>query len=301
MHIAICVWGIMRSLRYTIHSLHHFMLTPIRRSGNTYEIFMHTYNFSGVYENARNNEVAAQLNFSDWKILKPDHILVEDQDEYDKHANYTRYMSKGDPWNNDYVSFTNNLRALHALQQLAITLEKVSQQKQFDGVIYVRADVQLLHPVPFFLPKDWPATLFLPDFHRSCKGGQSNDRMALGDLQSALVYGRRIEHALAYSLHRPLHAETFLYQHLSHNKSVSVLEIPLRFRRVRSNGVTHYRDVKILPPDEYKYKCHPHRYLDLSKKAPVVREPGYRFADLFPSKKKKKKKDKKVAGADAII
>jgi hypothetical protein len=143
---------------------------------------------------------------------------------------------------------------------------------QFDGVIYVRADVQLLHTVPFFLFKDWPATLFLPDFHRSCKGGEYNDR---------------IEHALAYSRRSPLHAETFLYEHLSHNKSVSVLEMPLRFRRVRSNGVIHYRDMNILDPDEYKYKCHPHRYLDLSKKAPVVREPGFRVADLFPSKKKK--------------
>jgi hypothetical protein len=39
---------------------------------------------------------------------------------------------------------------------------------QFDGVIYVRADVLLLNPVPFFLLKR-PQTLFLPDFHRSCK------------------------------------------------------------------------------------------------------------------------------------
>eukprot|EP00601_Ochromonadales_sp_CCMP2298_P015942 CAMPEP_0173237802 /NCGR_PEP_ID=MMETSP1142-20121109/12265_1 /TAXON_ID=483371 /ORGANISM="non described non described, Strain CCMP2298" /LENGTH=261 /DNA_ID=CAMNT_0014168557 /DNA_START=133 /DNA_END=918 /DNA_ORIENTATION=- len=259
----------MRSLRYTIHSLHHFMLTPIRRSGNTYEIFMHTYNFSGVYENARNNEVAAQLNFSDWKILKPDHILVEDQDEYDKYANYEQYMDMGDPWHNDYVSFRNHLRALHALQQLAIALEEASHQRQ---------------------------------------GGEYNDRMALGDMDSALVYGRRIEHALEYSRRNPLHAEKFIYGHLTAS-NVTVLEVPLRFRRVRSSGDEHYRDSHVPSPDEqpeHVYRtpwvlrqiygvieattggyvwnhndrdnvyCRPHSYLDTAKSTQLVEAPsGY--------------------------
>mmetsp|Transcript_14321 Transcript_14321/g.32159 ORF Transcript_14321/g.32159 Transcript_14321/m.32159 type:complete len:310 (+) Transcript_14321:193-1122(+) len=307
MHIAICVWGIMRSLRYTIHSLHHFMLTPIQRSGNTYEIFMHTYNFTGIYESARNFEPASQLNFSDWKILKPDHILVEDQDEYDKYANYEQYMDMGDPWHNDYVSFRNHLRALHALQQLAIALEEASHQRQFDGVIYVRADVLLLNPVPFFLLKR-PQTMFLPDFHRSCKGGEYNDRMALGDMDSALVYGRRIEHALEYSRRNPLHAEKFIYGHLTAS-NVTVLEVPLRFRRVRSSGDEHYRDSHVPSPDEqpeHVYRtpwvlrqiygvieattggyvwnhndrdnvyCRPHSYLDTAKSTQLVEAPsGY--------------------------
>jgi hypothetical protein len=40
---ALCVFGLARSLNWTIHSFEHRLLAPIANAGHTYDIFMHTY------------------------------------------------------------------------------------------------------------------------------------------------------------------------------------------------------------------------------------------------------------------
>lgn len=131
MHIAICLWGIVRSLRYTIDSLRQHCLDPIISGGHTYEIFMHTYRFSGTYTGLRSGEVEVQLNFSEWNLLTPDHVYVEDQDLFDQQVNYSKYQSLEDPWHNNYASFTNHIRALnslYAMPQLIVVVHFLLQQ-----------------------------------------------------------------------------------------------------------------------------------------------------------------------------
>lgn len=245
MHIAICVWGIVRSLRFTLESIEHYCLNPIINAGHTYEIYMHTYKFSGVYANKRNGEHGLRLNFSEWKMLNPDHIYVEDQDLFDATTNYSEYHTQGDPWHNEYKSSINHIRALNSLHYLASEVEKDSQFKHFDGIVFLRPDVTYLNELPVYLLEHIPNTLFMPDFHRSCKGGEYNDRMAMGDLKSGLAYGKRFEAALEYSRHAQLHSEKFTYNHL-HANNVTVKEIPFRFRRTRANGQPHVRDAKAI-------------------------------------------------------
>lgn len=241
MHFAICFWGLFRSVAYTVSSISQNCLDPITNAGHTYEIFIHTYKFSGTYVNTRNNEEGAHLNFSEWKILNPDHIFVEDQDDFDNSVGYDEYKSKGDPWKNNYASFRNHLRALNSLNYLAIQVEKQSRLKKFDGVVYLRPDLTYLNELPFYLLEFIPNTLFVADFHRSCKGGEYNDRMAMGDVLSGITYGKKFQAALEYSKSQPLHSEKFTYNYLRAN-NVSVKEMPFRFRRTRVNGNFHVRD-----------------------------------------------------------
>ena len=79
----------------------------------------HAINFRvvGVYRNMRNNENNTRLNFSEWKLLQPNHIQIEDQDAFDRTMNYSQYMTHGDPWKNGYHSFKNHLRALNSLRR----------------------------------------------------------------------------------------------------------------------------------------------------------------------------------------
>eukprot|EP00981_Chlorochromonas_danica_P000181 scaffold49_cov180-Ochromonas_danica.AAC.4 len=168
-----------------------------------------------------------------------------------------------------------------------MAVESMSKHVHYDGIIFLRPDVRFLHTLPIFLLEEavanpwksqsntgkrssslrgrrkacdqtlssFPSShiLFLPDFHRACKGGEYNDRMAMGDLHGGLIYGKRLQSALNYSLTFPLHSESFTFAYLhyhysqyDHNnevgKVVHVREIPFRFRRVRMSGEENERD-----------------------------------------------------------
>lgn len=71
----------------------------------------------------RNNENNTKLNFSEWKVLQPSHIQIEDQDAFDRSMNYSEYMTHGDPWKNGYHSFKNHLRALNSLRRYCMHME----------------------------------------------------------------------------------------------------------------------------------------------------------------------------------
>lgn len=279
--MAICLWGLMRALRFTVHSFHTFVLKSVVNYGHTYEIFVHTYSFQGEYGSSRNNEANVHLNFSEWKLLKPNYIFVEDQDAFDEQINYKAYQSLGDPWRNDFYSFKNHIRALNSLNHVTMAVESISKVRHFDGVIFVRPDVLFLNPLPIFLLSSsifGKNNLFLPDFHRSCDGSEYNDRMAMGHLKAGLLYGKKLQTAYLYSQSHILHSETFTHDHIEQpwlqsalvsngtssvppaktslkgsaeqSAHAKVVEIPFRFRRIRSNGDIHTRDHEVLTPKE---------------------------------------------------
>lgn len=252
MHIAICLWGILRSLTYTVHSMHEMCLKPILNQGHTYEIFIHTYNFTGNYMSIRNNENSVQLNFSEWKILNPDHVTIEDQDTFDSSFHFRDYMTLGDPWKTNYTSFVNHLRALNSLRQLTRAVERRAEVMKFDAVVYLRPDVHYLNELPIYLIEEYKNTLFVPNFHRKCFGGEYNDRFAMGSYKSAIMYGKKLDRALSYSREKPLHSEKFTFDYLKEN-NIPVLEIPFRFRRVRAQGVLHDRDELVYSPKEQEH------------------------------------------------
>ena len=250
MHVIVGMWGILRSLSFTLESINEFCLQPLQRQGFTFEIFIHTYNMSGDYHNLRNHEESTTLNISLWKNLNPDYIFIEDQDIFDRRVNYGSYEEKGDAWNNQYSSMKNHIRALNSLYHLTQAIETASKLRRVDAVIFLRPDVTYISELPAYLLPLFPNnTLFLPDFHRSCDGYEYNDRMAMGDVKSAITYGKRFLAALDYSKSNKLHSEKFTYAYLT-AKRISVIEIPFRFRRTRSNGRIAERDVGIVSPSE---------------------------------------------------
>lgn len=251
MHVIVGMWGILRSLSYTAESIEKFCLTPLRQRGYTFEIFVHTYNFSGPYVNSRSKEVGNVLNASSWRVLNPDYIFIEDQDIFDRRINYAQFENQGDAWNNGYSSLKNHIRALNSLFHLTQIIETTLKLREIDGVIFLRPDVTYISELPVYLLPLFPNnTLFVPDFHRSCSGNEYNDRMAMGDVKSAIAYGNRLGFALEYCRTHKLHSESFAYHYLRFIKSINVIEIPFRFRRTRINGNFAERDKGVISPED---------------------------------------------------
>ena len=94
MHIAICFWGLLRSLAHTEHSIRTHCLDAVTRAGYTYDIFVHSYNFTGQYSSERNHEAPQSLNFTEWRRLAPYYVHIEDQDVFDASQDYSQYLSQ---------------------------------------------------------------------------------------------------------------------------------------------------------------------------------------------------------------
>ena len=77
MKIALCFWGLTRSLKYTIKSIREHILNVLQKSNEDtsnepieYTIFLHTYQFKSTYYNPRAKEVGVNLNFNEYKLIQ---------------------------------------------------------------------------------------------------------------------------------------------------------------------------------------------------------------------------------------
>lgn len=268
MHIAICMWGILRSLHFTLPSLQKHIFSILTLAGHSYDIYIHTYKVEGIYSNARSNEIGVAFNHSEWKLLDPFYLFIEEQKDFDERLNMTAYLHPhGNPWS-DEGTYLNHLRALNSIYHVTHALETVisSTNRTYNAVVFIRPDLQLLNDLPVDLLHKYPHnTIFTPDFHRSCKGDELNDRFAMGRYPYILRFGKRLDSAWQMSRTQPLHSETLTNFHVHYNnqpssssslrhhyQQVQIVEIPFRFHRIRSTGIPSERDERtVLDPTPY--------------------------------------------------
>jgi hypothetical protein len=232
MRVALCFWGICRSTDRTIESIETCIFNPLSNAQISYDVYVHTYKLYRPYTNVRSNETGLQLKNTIWKLLNPREAKIENQDDVDKALDLKKYRTRGDPWENDYSTLDNHIRALYSLSE--VTKLWSQSGSTYDLVIYLRPDVRFMTP----LSLDWlgvrKGLVLIPDFHLfyGC-----NDRFAIGVPKDMKMYGERFYSAYEYSLQKPLHSEQFLSNHIA-GYGIEFKTIPIRFRRVRADGYT---------------------------------------------------------------
>jgi len=239
--IALCFFGLTRSLKYTLPSIQEYLFEPLKNHGIKYEVFLHTYKIKGNYTNPRAGEKDIVLDPNEYKLLKPDHSLIEDKSIVSKRINLEKYRTNGDPWDKNnkwnFNTLDNHILYLWSQKQL---INMVSKEKGFTHIVMCRPDVKYMTS----LKPEWftfiSNSIIVPEF---ASYGHINDQFALGPYEQMIIYGSRFDHALEYSKKHPLLSEGYLEYTLNKNK-IDHRDIEFYYVRIRANNKKDSLDIK---------------------------------------------------------
>jgi hypothetical protein len=228
--VAICFIGLCRTTNYTITSIEKYIYRALDKLNIKYDIYLHTYEINKEYNNEWSNEKNVKINNDNWKLLRPNQYIIENEDEVSINLDLFKYRTMGDPWNTKFISLDNVILSLWSAYQ--VTQLWKNSNIDYDAVIYLRPDILYLKPLePEFFNKIYENNILLPDFEEF----PINDRFAIGNPRVMQIYGERFINAYSYSLSKQLHAESYLNYILNIN-NIIIDKIHFRFCRIRMDG-----------------------------------------------------------------
>jgi hypothetical protein len=241
--VAICFFGLTRSLKFTLPSIEKFLLGPLKAHNIKYDTYLHTYKMKTPYTNPRAGESGITLDTNEYKMLNPDFYMLEDKGMVSKRLRLDQYRTKGDPWGKeksaipgDFTTLDNHILYLWSQKQL---VQMVKQRLgRYTHLVFCRPDV--LYQVP--LQIEWFSftdKICIPNFGLC---GDVNDRFALGQPKQMIPYGERFDEALQFSKKNQLASEAFLIATMKKHK-IKYEHVNFYFTRIRANGEKNGMDL----------------------------------------------------------
>lgn len=236
--IAICFFGITRSLTHTIATIESNILSPARELGEV-RVFAHFFHQVEI-NNPRSGEKGL-LRQGEHTLLDPDWLDLEAPEHCLAIYDFNCLKSWGDSWNDDFRSLRNLVHQLHSLQKVT----DAALKWQPDLVIFARPDLGYVDSLqPSMIQALRYNRIFLPNWQR-WRGGY-NDRFAItSSIKIAQAYGMRVRLMADYcrKFNAPLHAELLLRYALADYKN-AVRFRSFRASRVRCDGRTTEEDFR---------------------------------------------------------
>jgi hypothetical protein len=242
MKIALCFFGITRSLKYTIDSINKNILEILKKNKIEYDIFMHTYKLDS-YENIRNNEKQDIVDNEEYKLLNPKYLQIDIQDTIKIQLKLEQYRTHKDPWNTKYNSVDNFILAQYSKFCLVKMIEETKNKYQY--IIYIRPDCLYINKLDInYFKYVNDKSICIPNFHLIGKH-LFNDRFCIANMKNYKTYGNIFELLLNISKKQTLHSETIIGEIIKNNK-INIIRVPFNFTRVRCNGKIDKRDLSLL-------------------------------------------------------
>jgi hypothetical protein len=242
MKIALCFFGITRSLTYTIDSINQNILNIFKINNIKYDIFIHTYKLSH-YINKRTKENFKNVDNNEYKLLNANFIEIDDQDDIKKKINVIQYRTHKDPWNTGYNSVDNFILSAYSKSRLVDMIEKTKYK--YDYILYLRPDCLYIDKFNIdFFKKINDNTICIPNFHLSVKYN-FNDRFCITNMKTYKLYGNIFKSLLDLSKKQCLHSETIIGK-IMYNHKINIIRIKFNFARVRMNNIIENKDKFLL-------------------------------------------------------
>tara|TARA_Y200000002_G_C22647873_1_gene649967 strand:- start:469 stop:1332 length:864 start_codon:yes stop_codon:yes gene_type:complete len=265
MKIAVCFFGITRSLSYTIDSIYDNILKVLTKEEIDFDIYLHTYNVS-TYYNKRAKEKSDNMDNEEYKLLNADYLKIDDDTEIRREIDIEKYKTHHDPFKNNYNSVFNFILACYSRYQIVEMIKE--SEKEYDYIMYVRPDCYYPNPLNVdFLEKVSDKEIVVSNFHltkeQNVRNG-FNDRFAICNKNTYEVYGNVYLDLHKISKKRPLHSEKVLLVNLK-SKNIGWVNVNFHFSRVRINGKICDLDLHFMGYDSKKNikieKCNIEKYL----------------------------------------
>ena len=116
MRIAILFWGITRSLKHTLDSFNENIVKMFIKNNINYDIYIHSYKMNRKLCNSRSKEYNVEYDNEEYKLLNPQYIEIEDEDEVKTRINFEQYKTHYDCYNTDYKNIDNFIYAVYSKQ-----------------------------------------------------------------------------------------------------------------------------------------------------------------------------------------
>lgn len=238
--VAVCFYGINRSLQHTAKSIHEHLLGPLRAAGYRLDLFYHTYNLS-VLHSPRSMEVNVPIDPGGFRLLGPFKAFkVTSQEDFLARFDVQSWIvNHTDTWHDAFVlqSLRNLACQLNSIQTCCNLVQ--SARVQYSFVMFVRPDMLYLNPlVPVRIrnllrePRTWLIPDFANDRHRW------NDRFVIATPENISPWCHRMDVAprAVKETRATLHSES-LVRAAAQYAGIKKETIDLRFVRVRAGGL----------------------------------------------------------------
>jgi hypothetical protein len=228
--IAICFFGITRSLTRTVHSIEKNVVGPARKYGDL-RIYSHFF-LQGQVDNPRSGE-AGSYDIDEYRLLESDWLRLEEPDICLEQWNFEYLCEFGDYWKDDYRSIRNLVHQLHSLRQVTLA----ALEDEADICIFCRPDLIYHDSFNSAIRRALGKKVDRVQLPYWQSFGGLNDRFAIcTGTKATKAYGRRIELAEAYCEERGmLHSERLVAFSL-HRAKIGIKFTGVRASRVRING-----------------------------------------------------------------
>lgn len=231
--IAICFWGLTRSLKHTISSLKKNIFEILDANNIKYDIYIHTYILATPYINNYSGEINVELDSEEYKLLNPFKYQIDDQNLIKSTLNLLEYRTHPDPWNTNYETCDNFILALYSKFQ--VTNLVISSNINYDNIMFVRPDVKILTPLDInWLNISNINDIYTPIFDKHLG---LNDRFFLSNYRNGIIYGNAFLQLKEYSKSRNIHSETYCKFYLEKLYKLHNIDINFYFNRVRATGL----------------------------------------------------------------
>jgi len=250
--VAICFFGITRSLSYTHNSIEANVLAPARKLSSP-KIYAHFF-LQKEIDNARSGE-KGRLDPEEYGLLPIDWLKLEEPNHCLEQWNFEGLKAWGDSWDDEFRSLRNLIHQLHSLH----TVTQAALDDGAEVCLFCRPDLRYHDSLNGALSQALQANrdmVFLPRWQDF---GGLNDRFSICIGPGAIAaYGQRILMTEEFCREGPkaLHSERLLAFSLA-KAGVRVRRIRARASRVRMNGEQSYEDFARRWISEAKRALHP--------------------------------------------